>query len=119
MKNTTRWIPITLTVIFAFLLMGVFIYRQHNEAISLSNIQTADQNTDVNSSPIHDGKININTATAEDLTLLPGIGETLAKRIIEYRTQIGHFAQLEDLMNVSGIGKTRFQQICDYITLGQ
>ena len=64
------------------------------------------------------GMININTATKEQLILLPGIGETLAQRIIDYRTANGPFQKIEDLMNVTGIGEKRFDAIKDLITTG-
>ena len=62
-------------------------------------------------------KISINSASAEELILLPGIGEKLAVRIIEYRENYGGFRTLEDLMNVSGIGNVKFSKIRQYITL--
>jgi competence protein ComEA len=61
--------------------------------------------------------ININTASAEDLATLPGIGPTTAQRIIEYRTENGPFARIEDLMNVAGIGPATFDNIRNLITV--
>lgn len=52
----------------------------------------------------HPAAVNINTATAEDLESLPGIGPVLAARIIEDRTRHGPFRALEDLLRVQGIG---------------
>ena len=60
-------------------------------------------------------KININTATAAELTALDGIGETIAQRIVDYRTQKGRFEVVEDIMKVNGIGKKKFAAIKDYI----
>lgn len=62
-------------------------------------------------------KININTATVEELKTLDGIGDTYAKRIIEYRTVNGNFAAIEDIQNVSGIGEKRFKAIKSKITV--
>jgi len=62
-------------------------------------------------------RININTATAEDLAALPGIGPTTAQRIIEYRTAHGPFTRIEDLMNVAGIGPATFDNIRALITV--
>jgi competence protein ComEA len=64
------------------------------------------------------GKININTATAAELDTLPGIGPTIAQRILDYRTAHGPFANIEDLMNVKGIGPATFDKIKDLITIG-
>ena len=61
------------------------------------------------------GRININTASAAEISDLPGIGETLADRVIRYREENGDFAGVEDIMNVSGIGEGKFDAIKDYI----
>jgi len=64
------------------------------------------------------GKINLNTATVTLLQSLPNIGETLAKRIVEYREENGDFAAIEDLLQVKGIGQARLEEIRQYITVG-
>jgi competence protein ComEA len=62
-------------------------------------------------------KVNINTAEAWLLEALPGIGETLAQRIVDYRTLNGHFREIDELMMVEGIGTNLFEQIQDKITV--
>lgn len=62
-------------------------------------------------------KININTAEAWLLQALSGIGETLAQRIVEYRTAKGPFLSIEDLKNVEGIDSSAFDKIKDKITI--
>lgn len=59
--------------------------------------------------------ININTATAEELQSLPGVGEVTAAAIIEERERGGPFLSPEDIMRVSGIGEKRFERMRDYI----
>ncbi len=64
-----------------------------------------------------EARVNINTATAEELDArLPGIGPVLARRIVEYREKHGPFKSPEDLQNVSGIGPKRFEQLKELIT---
>lgn len=61
--------------------------------------------------------ININTATVEQLITLDGIGEKIAKRIIDYRTENGAFTNIDELMNVSGIGEKKFNAIKKFISV--
>jgi competence ComEA-like helix-hairpin-helix protein len=63
-------------------------------------------------------KVNINTATAEELCTLPGIGPGIAGDIIEYRTQHGPFSSEDDLTNVRGIGRVKFEKVKDLVTVG-
>lgn len=62
-------------------------------------------------------KININTADAESLMSLKGIGAVKADAIIEYRRQNGPFKSIEEIMNVKGIKKATFEKIKDSITV--
>ncbi len=68
--------------------------------------------------PQSGGLININTAPAEELDLLPGIGPVIAQRIIDYREQHGPFQSIEDIQEVKGIGEVTFEKIKDRITTG-
>ena len=62
--------------------------------------------------------VNINTATAEQLASLPGIGPKTAERIVEYRQKHGSFKKIEELMNVKGIGEKSFLKLKPRITVG-
>jgi len=62
-------------------------------------------------------KIDINRAEPWLLETLPGIGEVLAQRIVDYRNENGPFKRIEDLLKVSGIGPATFEKIRDYITV--
>ncbi|MGI6216078.1 MAG: helix-hairpin-helix domain-containing protein [Coriobacteriales bacterium] len=59
--------------------------------------------------------VNINTATAEQLEELPGIGPATAQAIIEYREQSGGFTSIEEIQEVSGIGEGKYSKICELI----
>lgn len=61
--------------------------------------------------------MNLNTATAEELQVLPGIGEVLAQRIVAYREQIGGFRNLEQLLEVNGIGTVKYVEIVPMLYL--
>ncbi len=63
--------------------------------------------------------VDINTAAKEELMTLPGVGEVLAERIIEYRETYGRFVAAEQLMDVSGIGEQRYADLEDRITVGE
>jgi competence protein ComEA len=61
--------------------------------------------------------VNLNTATAEQLATIPGVGAKTAERIIEYRQKNGGFKKVEDLMNVSGVGEKSFLKMKPLITV--
>ena len=61
--------------------------------------------------------VNLNTATAEQLETLPGIGAATAKRIIEHRQKAGGFKKIEELMNVKGIGEKSFLKLKPLVTV--
>jgi competence protein ComEA len=63
--------------------------------------------------------VNINTASAEELDTLPGIGPTTAQNIIAYRDENGPFGSIEDIVNVSGIGAATYDGIKDLITVDE
>jgi len=61
--------------------------------------------------------VNLNTASAEELTQLPGIGPELARRVVDYREEHGSFRSVEEIMQVSGIGEKKFKDMKDRITV--
>lgn len=84
-----------------------------------SNIDsgTVKQSNEIESNNNKKLKININTATKTDLETLPGIGESTALKIIEYRKEKGKFKLIEDIKQVNGIGENKFNKIKELITV--
>lgn len=62
-------------------------------------------------------KININTATISEFMMLDGIGETIAKRIVERRETVGEFTSIDQLLEIEGMGEKKYNGIKDYITV--
>lgn len=89
-------------------LLPTYYFRPHTQA-DIPQSQTE---------PVETGKININTATKEELMQLPGIGETTADNIISYREEHGSFGSVEDLLEIRGIGYGTLNNIRNYITTG-
>jgi comEA protein len=65
-----------------------------------------------------DQKININTASLEELQKLPRIGPKIAQRVIDYRKANGDFKKIEEIMKVKGIGEKTFNRLKDMIIVG-
>lgn len=83
---------------------------------SEAGMSSSTSGNDAQSSSGDSSKVNINTATADELDKkLNGIGPTMAEKIIEYRTKIGKFSDIEEIKNVSGIGEKTFEKFKDMI----
>ena len=102
----------------------LFDYAGVSEFGDISNYTLSDLVTDgmtynvpnINDKNVESILININTATLEELTSIPGIGDIIAGRIISYRETMP-FTSTEDIKNVSGIGDSMYEKIKDYITI--
>lgn len=126
MKNTPFSILACACLILAAFLFGLYLGRN----ISGTEIQTSVLTPQTTPSSVSssqstsssatqtDGKININTADLYTLMTLPGIGETYAQRIIDYRNANGPFQDISDIKNVDGIGEKRYESIKNLITTG-
>lgn len=129
MKKQTFSIFLVLTLLFCMFTLGFFLGKnQNHSSIALSALPRQPLNSPVETisaakqtdppEPEITYPVDINTAQLEELTALPGIGETLAKRILTYRNLHGPFSRPEELMNVEGIGSGKLEAILDYITAG-
>lgn len=113
----------TFLLLCVCIVLGTLLYRHSNEIMLNVEITAMADIYETNISDItaHTDsiaeKININTASKEELIMLDGIGDVLAERIIEYREENGSFSSIEEIQNVKGIGTLRFNTIKDYITV--
>lgn len=116
-KNSTSLIAFILSVV---LCAGVLVYlaieNRPAEPIAIIYEQPVGEQPEQESAePL---RIDLNTATGDELQMLPDIGPHLAQQIIAYRQSIGKFETVEQIMEVSGIGEKRFAAIRDMITVG-
>lgn len=63
--------------------------------------------------------VDLNTADAALLDTVPGIGEVIAGRIIEYRNSVGKFKTVDELLNIKGIGEKTLEEMRDYLTVSE
>ena len=124
MKKPQFSILILVTAFFSVFLLGFFLGRQTGTVqVRVSTAAppqpSAAPATEPEPQQAHTAfPININTATAEQLTALPGIGEVLAGRIVSYREQYGLFLSTEELLDVTGISEKKYEAIKEYVTTG-
>ena len=122
MKKQKIPILALITCIFLGFLLGFFAGRNLNRTpVQIQAISAATGTTTPVEESTQEGQtfpININTATADQLQALPGIGATYAQRIVDYRKANGPFTSPAQLLNVKGIGEARLTSIWDYITIG-
>ena len=128
MKKPNVHILVAITLVFAAFTAGLYLGRSHGAAPVTVSVSPAMQTlppetTEAREDPARETEgvtfpIHINQAGKEEFMALPGIGEVLAQRIVDYREENGPFSTVEGLMNVEGIGKKRMEEMLDLITIG-
>lgn len=88
-----------------------------NKVSIITSNENNENNENNNNSSVSSSLININIASIEELTTLPGIGESKAQNIINYREKNGYFKTIDEIKNVNGIGEATFDQLKKYITV--
>lgn len=102
-----EWVAIGLTVLFVIAAV-ILVHRPKSEIVLETAKPAATEKIEL---------IDLNTADAEALQSLPGIGEELARRILEYRTQQGGFHDPSELLNIEGIGDKTYAELIAHITV--
>ena len=113
MKKSAFWCLLLICCSCIAFTGGFFLGRNYNRTpVQVSQLPAATFSNGVQE------KVNINTATAEQLQTLPEVGPVLAQRIIDHRQKHGAFEKVTDLANVEGIGTKILDAILDHITTG-
>ena len=127
MKNKVSVLLAVVTALFVGFTLGLFIGRNTGSGtVTLAvspQMQTAPTTAATAAAETVPEEtvsfpVNINTADADTLTALPGIGQVLAERILAYRQQNGSFRAVEEIMKVEGIGEKKAEAILELITVG-
>lgn len=106
-------IVLIVTFLFIGIYIGIFIGRQ-----TASNLQSIPNSEASKSSNDESYRLNLNTVTVEQLMQIPGIGQEIATRIIEYRDEYGDYVDVDELLDIPGISDELFKNISRYFTVG-
>ena len=119
MKNINYTLPLLITGIFLGVIIAFSAFHVSFQTIlTLPSADEPSTSASTDGGELINGKIDINSASAETLQILPGIGVALSQRIVEYRQSHGPFTSKDDLLEVKGIGEKLLNKIEPYITIG-
>lgn len=122
MKKGGTFALLCLTLAFVGFALGMLVGRNLKKEPVTVGISTRPEQTTGQTAPKEYPSatadlININTASAQILDTLPGIGAVLAQRIVDYRQNNGPFQEITDLSKVEGIGSEKLLALLDFITV--
>ena len=118
MKNKGAVWLLGISLCFVFFLGGFFLGRNLNRPQIQVSVPVVTTNAPDTVTTQSGSRLNINTATSEELAALPGIGQVLATRIVAYREENGPFSSVTQLLLVDGIGEKKLSAIENSITTG-
>lgn len=124
--NGKKSIIVSTLLALVFVIMCAFacipgegLYVQRGDVDKARILQGEDDPADTRAQLLPGDMVDINTADAETLALLPGIGPVLAGEILRYRQENGAFETIGDIMKVEGIGQGRFEELAQWIYTGE
>ena len=109
--NGGRYIFAAVTGIYLITCAAIFVYLDRKEAEAYVRPIHVSETAESFPADSSDETIDLNTASAEELMTLDGIGRELAERIIEYREKNNGFLTVDELLNVNGIGKAKLEKL--------
>lgn len=110
------YLMLAIVLIFSLSIFYTFKWRQKNpETIPIADIVNYRSEQDLSVHFSKEGKLNINTATVQELSALSGIGNTLAQQIVQHRESNGPYETVYDLLKVKGIGEAKLNSIIVHI----
>ena len=128
MRKPNLSVLLIITILFAAFTLGFFLGRTQTASTITVSVpaklrvppteETKTETLPPETAPQIVFPISINQAGKQELMALPGIGEVLAQRILDYRQETGGFSAVEELLNVEGIGEKRLEEILEFITIG-
>ena len=121
MKKQGIYVLFLVTGMIAAFTVGFFVGRntdRHEFSIQTFSLAATTTAPETTAATMPHYPLDLNTATKELLMTLPGVGEVLAQRILDYRTVHGPFSSVEELNQVEGIGDGKLDKIREYITIG-
>ena len=107
----------------AFLFAGsAAIYVRESRPLAAITVEMGENTETLSLSEVEERlkearKVSINTATAEEITLIPGIGPAISSRIVEYRRENGKFHTVDALLKVKGIGPAKLEKMREYVNI--
>ena len=123
LKRLAAFVIPALALLACGVMLGIFI--MHTRIPGTVSVQRAapeeaaeaEQPAAAEAADTADDRLDLNTASAEELQTLPGIGAVIAQRIVDYRALCGRFLDPEQLLEVDGIGEAKYEKIRDLVTV--
>jgi competence ComEA-like helix-hairpin-helix protein len=107
-----------LTILVTLITVTLSSCKPHRDATNIdSSSQKPAEQTSISQSESHKPCVNLNTATTEELKELPGIGEVIARRVIDYREHHGRFRRPEEMIIVEGFSEKKYRAISERICI--